>query len=120
MIFLQKDEREDYGLSSEILEEKIAEFSGNKVKQLEVAESVNTEQMETESETFFQALSVPIVSADEGTTESCKAVTTEDQEERKSTKIEEAKPFHDQSVQIVASKEETEEDKSINSQEVSN
>ncbi|KAL7604180.1 hypothetical protein Lser_V15G20718 [Lactuca serriola] len=113
----KKDEREDYGLSSEILEEKIAEFSGNKVKQLEVAESVNTEQMETESETFFQALSVPIVSADEGTTESCKAVTTEDQEERKSTKIEEAKPFHDQSVQIVASKEETEEDKSINSQE---
>ncbi|CAI9283312.1 unnamed protein product [Lactuca saligna] len=112
----KKDEREDYGLSSEILGEKIAEFSGNKAKQLEVAETVNTEEVETESETFFQALSVPIVSADEDTTESCKAATTEDQEERKSTKIEEAKPFHDQSVQIVTSKEET-EDKSINSQE---
>lgn len=56
----KKDEREDYGLSSEILEEKIAEFSGNKVKQLEVAESVNTEQMETESETFSKHSQYPL------------------------------------------------------------
>ncbi|KAI3784693.1 hypothetical protein L1987_43796 [Smallanthus sonchifolius] len=91
-VYLKNGESEENRLTSESFEEKVTELLVNKVKQLEtssqVAETVNT-PLETskptaESGIFFQALSVPMVIADEksNTPESCKpAKQTEPKEE---------------------------------------
>ncbi|KAI3670085.1 hypothetical protein L6452_41703 [Arctium lappa] len=115
----KKGEREDDAFASEFSE-------GNKVKQLEsgpnqpletsshVAETVNT-QLESDTRTneggtFFHALSVPVVTADEhiNTPDSCETATTEDQEDRRMTKIEtfmEEKPNDDERAAVIAPKD---------------
>ncbi|KAI3725990.1 hypothetical protein L1987_65787 [Smallanthus sonchifolius] len=97
-VYLKHGESEENRLTSESFEEKVTKLLGNKVKQLEtssqVAETVNT-PLETgkptaESGTFFQALSVPMVIADEHSKipESCNAAKQTEPEEE-TTKFEE-------------------------------
>ncbi|KAK9067321.1 hypothetical protein SSX86_014647 [Deinandra increscens subsp. villosa] len=87
----ETSEREESALISENYEEKVTELPSNKAKQLEtsslVAETVNT-PLETgksteESGIFSQALSVPMVIADEHSNmpESCKAAKQTESEE---------------------------------------
>ncbi|KAI3768786.1 hypothetical protein L2E82_19620 [Cichorium intybus] len=70
--------------STEIVEEKVTEVAGNKLEiGSQVAETVNTQlgtgTLTGESETFFQALSVPMVSVDDVT--SSQDATSEDVKE---------------------------------------